>query len=56
MHTASQQRAVVEESSEYRLSAAAAVAVTPPRDEAGRLLFISVARRGFLKSGFLCKN
>ena len=48
MHTASQQRAAVEESSEYRLSAAvAAAAVTPPRDEAGRLLFISVARRGF---------
>ena len=47
MHTASQLGAAVEESSGHRLSAAAGVAVTPPRDEAGRLLFISVARRGF---------
>ena len=48
MHTASQLGAAVEESSGHRLSAAAgAAAVTPPRDEAGRLLFISVARRGF---------
>ena len=48
MHTASQQRAAVEESSGHRLSAVAgAAAVTPPRDEAGRLLFIFVARRGF---------